>query len=48
MTDGPSTVTYAAVKPPALLDEDRRIGATRLGIAADAVRVTKIEDVFAR
>ncbi|HEX9050179.1 MAG TPA: pitrilysin family protein [Anaeromyxobacter sp.] len=48
VADAPTTITYDAEKPPALLDEDRRIGATKLGIAPGAVRVTKIDDVFAR
>jgi zinc protease len=48
VADGPSTVAYDAEKPAALLEEDRRIGATKLGIAAGAVRVTPVADVFAR
>ncbi len=48
VADGPTTVSYDAEKPAALLDEDRRIGAMRLGISPDAVRITKIGDVFAR
>ncbi len=48
LADGPSTVVYEADKPPALLEEDRRIGAMKLGIRADAVRTTRVEDVFAR
>ena len=48
VADGPTTVSYDAEKPAALLDEDRRIGAMKLGIAPGAVRVTKIEDAFAR
>ncbi len=41
-------MTYDADKPAALLEEDRTIGALKLGIRADAVRVTKVADVFAR
>jgi zinc protease len=48
VADGPSTVAYDAEKPAALLEEDRRIGATKLGIAPGAVRITKIGDVFSR
>ncbi|HET8539589.1 MAG TPA: pitrilysin family protein [Anaeromyxobacter sp.] len=48
VSDGPSTVAYDAEKPAALLEEDRRIGATRLGVRPEAVRITKVEDVFAR
>jgi zinc protease len=48
VADGPSTVTYDADQPPELLEEDRRIGAMKLGIAREAVRTTKVADVFAR
>ncbi len=48
VADGPSTVTYEADKPPELLEEDRRIGAMKLGIRPEAVRITRVEDVFAR
>jgi zinc protease len=46
--DGVSTVKYDAEKPAALLEEDRIIGATKLGIRPDAIRVTPVADVFAR
>jgi zinc protease len=48
VADGVSTVRYDAEKPPALLEEDRRIGATKLGIRPEAVRVTPVAEVFAR
>jgi zinc protease len=48
VADGPSTLTYDAEKPAALLEEDRVIGATKLGIPAAAVRITPVEEVFAR
>jgi zinc protease len=48
LADGPSTVAYDAEKPAALLEEDRRIGAMKLGLRPDAVRITPIADVFAR
>ncbi len=48
VADGPSTMTYEAEKPAALLEEDRRIGALRLGIRRDAVRITPSAEVFAR
>jgi zinc protease len=48
VADGPSTVAYDAGKPAALLEEDRRIGAMKLGIAPEAVRITKIGEVFSR
>ncbi|WP_242345701.1 M16 family metallopeptidase [Anaeromyxobacter terrae] len=48
VADGVSTVKYDAEKSPALLEEDRAIGATRLGIRREAVRVTPASEVFAR
>jgi zinc protease len=48
LSDAPATVAYEADQPAALLEEDRRIGAMRLGLAAGAVRITPVEDVFAR
>jgi zinc protease len=48
VADGPSTVAYDSEKPPALLDEDRRIGAMKLGVRPEAVRITDVADVFAR
>jgi zinc protease len=48
VADGPSTMTYEAEKPAALLEEDRRIGALRLGLRRDAVRLTPSAEVFAR
>ena len=48
LSDAPTTFAYDAPKPQELLDEDRRIGATRLGIRREAVRVTKVGEVFAR
>ena len=46
--DEPSTITYEAEKPQALLDEDKLIGAMKLGIRADAVRILPVEEVFRR
>jgi zinc protease len=48
VADGVSTVKYEAEKPAALIEEDRAIGATRLGIRREAVRVTPASQVFAR
>ena len=48
VADAPSTLTYDADHPAALLDEDRRIGALKLGIRPEAVRTTAARDVFAR
>jgi len=48
LADGVSTVRYEAEKPQALLEEDKRIGAMKLGLRPDAVRVVPVEDVFRR
>jgi zinc protease len=49
LSDAFSPMTYdAADKPKALLDEDKVIGAMKLGIAADKVRITPIAQVFAK
>jgi zinc protease len=48
LSDAPSSVAYDAEKPAALLEEDRRIGAVKLGIRPEAVRITKVAEVFAR
>ena len=48
LSDAPASVTYDVEKPAALLEEDRRIGATGLGIRPEALRITKVGDVFAR
>jgi zinc protease len=48
VSDAVSTVTYESEKPQALLDEDKVIGAMKLGIRPDAVRIIPAEDVFRR
>jgi len=48
VSDEVSTIKYEAEKPQALLDEDKVIGAMKLGIRADAVRIIPSEDVFRR
>jgi zinc protease len=48
VADAPSKLTYDETKPQALLEEDAVLGALKLGLAADAVRVVKLDDVFAR
>ncbi|MEX2245549.1 MAG: pitrilysin family protein [Dehalococcoidia bacterium] len=40
-------IEYESPKPQDILDEDRTIGARRLGVRPDAVRITPVEDVFA-
>jgi zinc protease len=48
LADTPSTVQYDAEKPRELLEEDAVIGRLRLGLSPDKVRITPVEDVFAR
>jgi zinc protease len=48
VSDAFSPIKYDAEKPAALLDEDKVIGARRLGVAKDAVRITPVDEVFAR
>jgi zinc protease len=48
LADEPSVVKYDAAKPEELLAEDKTIGALKLGIRAGGVRITPVEDVFAR
>ncbi len=48
LADTPSTIRYDAPKPQAVLDEDKRIGALKLGLRPDAVTITPVAEVFAR
>jgi zinc protease len=48
LADAFSPIRYDGNKPPELLEEDRRIGALKLGISPQAIRVTPVEQVFAR
>ena len=48
VTDAFSPITYDGEKPKELLDEDKTIGALKLGIRAEAVTITPVEDVFAK
>jgi zinc protease len=48
VADGFSPMTYDAPKPQELLDEDKVIGALRLGIKPEAVTVEPVEDVFGK
>lgn len=43
-----SPIKYDGEKPKALLDEDQVIGALKLNIAPDKVKITPIGEVFAR
>jgi zinc protease len=46
--DETSTITYDAEKPAELLAEDKVVGGRKLGIRPEAVRITPVEQVFAR
>src|SRR5664280_513578 len=48
VSDAFSPITYDGEKPKELLDEDKVIGARKLGIKAEAVTVTPVDDVFAK
>ncbi|HYG69846.1 MAG TPA: pitrilysin family protein [Anaeromyxobacteraceae bacterium] len=48
VADGVSTVKYESEKPKALLEEDARVGAMKLGVRRDAVKITPVEAVFAK
>jgi len=48
VADAFSPIKYDGEKPKVLLDEDKVIGALKLGIKADAVTITPVEDVFAK
>jgi len=48
LADEFTSITYDAAKPPALLAEDQVIGARKLNIPPDAIRITPVSDVFAR
>jgi zinc protease len=43
-----SPIQYDAEKPKELLDEDKVIGARKLGIKAENIRITPVEEVFAK
>ena len=48
VSDVPSSMTYESERPKALLDEDAMIGGRKLGILPANVRITPLEEVFAR
>jgi len=48
VADELSTIKYDATKPPELLEEDKKIGARKLSIKAEAVKITPVEEVFAK
>jgi zinc protease len=48
LSDEPSTMTYESKKPQELLDDDALIGARKLAIPADKIRILPVENVFER
>lgn len=48
LADAPSSMTYESEKPRELLEEDALIGARKLSIKPESLRVVPVEDVFAR
>jgi zinc protease len=48
LADGFSPIEYDAEKPPELLAEDRVIGARKLDLRPEAVRITPVDEVFRR
>ncbi len=47
LADAPSAINYDAPKPE-LADEDKAIGALKLGLQQDKLRITPIAEVFAK
>jgi zinc protease len=47
MTDAFSPITYDAAKPQAVLDADKVIGAMKLGIREENVKITPASQAFA-
>jgi zinc protease len=48
VSDAFSPIRYDAEKPAELLAEDKEIGARKLAIPAETIKITPVEDVFAR
>jgi zinc protease len=46
LADEPSSIVYSAPKPADLLAEDARVGARKLGLIPERVRVTPVDEVF--
>jgi zinc protease len=47
-SDTAPPIKYDAEKPKLLLDEDQLIGAMKLGIRPEAIRITPVEEVFSK
>ena len=48
LSPDPATIAYDAPKPPEVLAEDKVVGARKLGLTPERVRVIPVADVFAR
>jgi zinc protease len=48
VADGVSSIKYDSEKAPALVEEDREVGAAKLAVPRGAVKITPVEEVFAR
>ncbi len=48
IADGFSAIKYDGERPQSILDEDKVLGARKLNIAPAKIRITPIDDVFAR
>ena len=48
LSTAPSTIAYDAPKPPEVLAEDKVIGARKLGLTPERVRITPVAEIFAR
>jgi zinc protease len=48
LSDGFSPIQYEAPKPKAVMDEDQIIGAKKLNIKPENVRITPVDEVFAK
>jgi len=48
LADAFSPIKYDGEKPQSLLDEDKVIGARKLGIRPENIRITPVEQVFDR
>ena len=48
VADQPATIDYPSAKSKEILAEDKLIGAHKLGIAADAVTIVPVDEMFAR
>ena len=48
VSDAPSPIKYDSPKPQEIMDEDKVVGARKLGIRAEDVKITPVDEVFAR